>query len=106
MKTVKRFHGPAAVSNVAATKYTVPTGSKALLRQIRVTNPSGGSVNFTLSIGNDAAGTRLFDARAIAAGGELEWSGYIPLDSAELIQALGSTNNALVLTLGGDEFSA
>ena len=104
-RTPKRLAGPAQVSNAAATKYTVPASTKTVIRNIHVQNPSGSTVNFTLSIGADAAGTRLFDAYAIAAGTVLNHFCYIVVDAAEIVQALGSTNNILTLTIDGDEIT-
>ena len=98
-----RLHGPAQVAATPATKYTVPAGRKAILRHIHVQNPSGSPVTFTMSIGTDAAGTRLYDARSIAAGGEIDAWGYYVLEAAEFIQAGAGTTNVLVLTLDGDE---
>jgi hypothetical protein len=104
----KRVHGPAQVSNAATTKYTVPASTRFILRHIHVQNPSGSAVTFTLSIGADAAGTRLYDAFSIpaAAAGEREsvkdFYCYHVLEAAEVIQALAGTNNILTLTLNGD----
>lgn len=110
-KTPKRLAGPALVSNAAATKYTVPALTKTILRHIHVQNPSGSPVTFTLSIGADAAGTRLLDAFSIpaAAAGVTAsvldiWCYYV-LDAAEIVQALAGTNNILTLTLDGDEIT-
>jgi len=103
----KRMHGPAQVSNIAATKYTapsyVPTTLTSVVRHIHVQNPSASPVTFTLSIGADGATTRLFDAYSIAANTILDHFCYYPLTSAEIIQALAGTNNILVLTIDGDE---
>ena len=99
----KRLHGPAAVSNAAATKYTVPAGARTIVRHVHVENTSAGPVNFTMSIGTDAAGTRLFDAYTIAAGAVLDHFCYYVLAAAEILQAFGSVNNQLVLTIDGDE---
>lgn len=101
---LKRLSGPATVSNAAATKYTTPAATKAVLRHIHANNPSGGIILFTLSVGADAAGTRLYDAYSIAAGGQLSVFVFIPLEPADIIQAF--TNGAggiLVLTLSGEE---
>ena len=99
----KRLAGPAQVSNAAATKYTVPANTKTIVRHIHVQNPSGGAVTFTLSIGADAAATRLWDAYSIAAGAALDFWGPYTLEEAEIIQALSGTNNVLTLTIDGDE---
>lgn len=102
MRISKRFHGPAQVSNAAATKLTVPASTRDIVRHIHVQNPSGAAVTFTLSIGADAAATRLFDAFSLGAGGILDHHCYYPLEAAEVIQALAGTNNVLVLTISGD----
>lgn len=105
MRAPKRLAGPAQVSNAAATKYTVPAGTITVLRHIHVVNPSGGAVTFTMSIGADAAGVRIYDAWSIAAGSELDRWCYYVLTAAEIIQALSGTNNVLTLTLDGDEIT-
>lgn len=99
----KRLSGPSLVSNSAATKYTVPASTKTLLRHIHVSNPTGADVDFTMSIGADAAGTRIFDAYTIVGGSVLDLWVYIPLLATEIVQAFASTNNELTLTLSGDE---
>lgn len=98
-----RLHGPAQVSNAASTKYTVPAVTKTIVRHVHIQNPSGAAVTFTMSIGADAAGVRLFDAYSIAANSVLDHFCYYVLAAAEIIQALAGTNNILVLTIDGDE---
>src|SRR5262245_3992215 len=97
-RIAKRLAGPAQVSNAAATKYTVPATTKTIVRHVHVSNPTGGAVTFTMSIGADAAATRLFDAYSIAAGSVLDHFCYYVLEAAEIIQALSGTNNVLTLT--------
>lgn len=102
-RIAKRLHGPAQVSNAAATKYTVPAVTKTIVRHVHIQNPSGSAVTFTMSIGADAAAVRLFDAYSIAANTILDHFCYYVLEAAEVIQALAGTNNILVLTIDGDE---
>lgn len=104
-QTVKRLAGPALVSNAAATKYTVPASTKTVVKHIHVQNPSASAVDFTLSIGADAAATRLYDGYPIAADGVLDDYGPYVLDAAEIIQALAGTNNILTLTIDGVEIT-
>jgi hypothetical protein len=102
--TPLRLAGPAQLTAAAATKYTVPAATKTVLRHIHVQNPSGAIVNFTMSIGADAAGTRVYDAEPIAAnGGVLDQWVYFVLEATEIIQAFASTTAVLVLTLDGDQ---
>jgi len=77
-----------------------------VLRNIIVSNPAGGSQRtFTISIGTDAAGKRLYDAITIEAGEIKNIHVYIPLADADIVQAFASVNSAVVLTLAGDELS-
>ena len=104
-RTWKRLAGPAQVSNAAATKYTVPSTTKTIIRHIHVQNPSGSACTFTMSIGADAAGTRIYDAYSIAAGATLNDYGPYIVDAAEIVQALAGTNNILTLTIDGEEIT-
>lgn len=97
-----RFHGPAQVSNAAATKYTVPAANLAIIRHIHIQNPSGSAVTFTMSIGVDAAGTRIFDSFSIGANQVLDHFCIYVLSATEIIQAFAGTNNILTLTIDGD----
>lgn len=100
--------GPQALTASAADIYTVPGGTEFYMRHIHVINNDTVTVDLTLSIGTDAAGTRLFDQTPVepaANGGFLSWSGFLPLEAAEKIQAFGSTNAKLVITIGGVEVS-
>lgn len=101
--TSKRFSGPAQLSNAAATKYTCPASTVGVVRRMRVSNPGAVAVNFTLSIGADAAGTRLYDAVSIPAAGSLDIYGPFSLAAAEIIQAFASVASVLVLEIDGTE---
>lgn len=96
-----RFSGPAQVSNAAATKLTVASGEKNEIVHIHVQNPSASTVTFFMSIGGDAAGTRLYDAYPIGPGQVLDLFPYYVLDAAEVLQAYAGTNNILTLTIDG-----
>ncbi len=103
MARIRRLYGPAASNTGAATtKYTVGTGLRAVLRHIHVSNPSGGALTWTASIGADAAGTRIFDAYSIAAGAVLDHYCAYQMAAAEILQSTGS-GTALVVTIDGEE---
>lgn len=97
-----RLAGPAQVSNAAATKFTVAANEKYIVRHIHVQNPSAATVTFTASIGADAAGTRIFDAKPIGAGEVFDHFCYYVLEETEIFQAFAGTNNILTLTINGD----
>lgn len=113
MRQLKRLVGPVAVATGPATIYTAPTfspsGLMSEIRFIHVQNPSGAAVTFTLSIGTDAAGKRLYDAYSIPAaaagvtGNVLDISCLYALASGEILQAAAGANNVLVITVSGYE---
>lgn len=105
-KMPTRLAGPALLTNAAATKYTVPAATQTILRHIHVENPTGAAVTFTMSIGADAAGTRIYDVFSIAAGAVLDVFCYYVLVAAEVVQAFAGTNNVMTLTLDGDVYTA
>lgn len=96
-----RVAGPVQLTNAAATYYTVPTGIRFILRHVHIQNP-GAAVTLTVSIGANAAGTRLFDAVSIPANSAQDFYYYIPVVAAEIIQALASVTLQLVMVLAGD----
>lgn len=97
-----RVAGPALVTNAAATKYTVPASTTLKIQNIHVQNPGGGTAaTFTLSIGADAAGTRLYDAITIQPGQPFDAYGPFYATAGEIIQALSGANNVLTLTISG-----
>lgn len=104
-KTPKRLIGPGLLTNAAVTKYTTPAATKTIVRQIHVSNPSGAAVTFTMSIGADAAGTRIYDGYSIAAGSVLDVFCYYVLEATETIQALAGVTTTLNLTCNGDEYT-
>jgi hypothetical protein len=99
---LRRLYGPAQLTNAAATVYTAPAGIRAVVRHIHVSNPTAGPVNLTLSIGLDAAGTRVFDAYPIAAGSVLDHYCIYAIEPGEAMQAFGSVTGDLVLIVDGD----
>lgn len=107
-KTPLRLAGPAQVASGPATIYTVPASTKTIVRHIHVQNPSASPVTLTLSIGTDAAATRILDAFSVpaAAAGVTTnvldiWCYYV-LEAATTIQAAAGTNNILTITINGD----
>jgi hypothetical protein len=99
----KRLAGPLLLTDAAATQYTCPAATKTVIRHIHVENPTGAAVTLTISIGADAAATRLFDAYSIAAGAVLDHFCYYVLEAAEIVEAFAGTNNVMTITIDGDE---
>lgn len=101
--TRKRLFGPALLTSATATKYTAPAGSTAVIRKFHVSNGSTAAATLTISIGADAAGTRIVDAESIPANSTREYWGPETLAAAELIAAFSGTTGVLTLTIDGEE---
>lgn len=104
-RTWKRLAGPLLITNSVVTRYTVPASTKTIIRNIHIQNNSAGSVTATLSIGADAAGTRILDAEPIPANGLLDLYGPFVMDAAEILQSNAGTTNLLNLTVSGEEIT-
>lgn len=104
-KTAKRLGGPGLLTNVAATKYEVPADTKTIIRHIHVANVTNAAAALTASIGADAAGTEIATGKNVPANDYIDLYGYWVMDAAEIFQAFSSVNDALNLTLFGDELT-
>lgn len=110
-RTAKRLVGPAQIATGPTTVYTVPALTKTIIRQIHISNPSGSPVTFTLSVGADAASTRLWQTYSIpaAAAGVTDSVRdifmYLVMDAAEILTLSAGTNNILVIVITGDEIT-
>lgn len=99
--TATRLIGPVQLGTSPATVYTVPALTTAILRHLRVANTGGATATFTLSIGADAAGTRLYSATPIPGGSVLDWAGFEVLAAGEHLEAYSDTATTLTLTSSG-----
>ena len=110
-RTPKRLYGPALVATGPATVYTVPALTKTILRWLHISNPSGAAVTITVSIGADAAGTRLWQTYSIpaAAAGVTDSVRdipiFMPMEAAEILTLSAGTNNILVIVVAGEELT-
>lgn len=110
-RTAKRLYGPAQIATGPATVYTVPASTKAIVRQVHLSNPSASPVTVTLSIGADAAGTRLLQTYSIPAaaagvtGSVIDLFWFMPMVAAEILTLSAGTNNILVVTISGEEIT-
>lgn len=100
-----RLYGPTSVTAAAATVITVPAGHTYIVRHLHLTNTTGSAATITASIGVDAATTELFTAKSVAANDVYDWFGLLVLTAAETLRTLSGTNNALTLTINGDDYT-
>lgn len=102
-RAYKRLTGPAQLTGSAADLYTCPASTVARILHIHASNPSGSPVDINLSIGADAAATRVFDDRAVPADGVLKESYPYELAAGEKIQGWADSAGTVVLTITGYE---
>jgi len=101
--TMKRIVGPTQLSNSAGTLYTAPTGIRAVIKRIHIVNPTSTAYTFTLSIGNDAAGTELYKTQSIAAnGGYFDDYANYTLEPADVLQGYASAASKLTIVVNAD----
>lgn len=74
--------------------------STTVIQRGRVSNPTGSPLTFTLSLGVDSAGTRLYASTVVPALSGYNIYGPFTLAPGDIIQAFGSST-ALVLELSG-----
>ena len=95
-----RLYGPTQLGSSAATIYTSAASTTTIVRHIIVCNTTANANAFYLSIGADAAGTRLFHKYPVEGTTNgisvFEWKGFMVLAAAETIQMYA--DNASVLT--------
>ena len=81
------------------------TGKTVAIRHIHVANPTAGDITFTMSIGADASGTRLFDAYTIPQKSVFSYPCNFVLVSGDGANAIcaNAGSSGLVLTISGVE---
>ena len=99
----KRLYGPAQPGVTAATVYTVPAGKTSSLQYLHASNDTALQANLTISVGADAAATRILDAFPLPPHGLLSLPMVITLTAAEIIQVLQGTASAITVILNGTE---
>lgn len=100
--TLERLVGPTLLTDAAATVYAaVPADTKVVIRDIQICNETGSDATFTMSVGADAAGKRLYKAYSIPANGFHSSQRQIVLAEGDLLQAYSGTASALTLTISG-----
>lgn len=101
-KINKMLYGPAAPGAASALLYTVPANRRTVVRHFHFSNPTGAAITVTCGIGADAAGTRILDAKSIAANDTYDLYGMWPIEAAGTLRA-HSSSALMVMTVGGDE---
>ena len=100
---LKRLVGPVQLAGAAATVYTTPAATITTIRCIHIVNTSASAVGFTMSLGADAAGTRIYNSYTIAGADVFDWTGSIVMNAAEILQMYAGTAATLTAIVSGVE---
>lgn len=103
MSLPKMLYGPAQLAAAAATIYTVPTGRIAVIKNIHVVNGTAGDLTFTMSIGADAAATRIFDKQMANAEDSFDSFAQFVMTAGQILQAYASAATSLTICVDGEE---
>ena len=106
--TIDRLWGPAQVAAGPATVFTAAATERVRF-YVHVSNPSANSINFTMSIGADAAGTRVIGTNAVnnipgSTSTPIIFGPYVVKES-EIVQLSASTGGVLVASGHGERRS-
>jgi hypothetical protein len=100
-----RIFGPALVATGPTTVFTAASTERVRNIYVWVSNPTAAAVNYTLSIGADAAGTRVIGTNATVgncAANSTQIFGPFVVHPSEIITASASTTNVLNHSAVGD----
>lgn len=103
--TPKRLIGPTQSGTADnSSAYTVPALTTTIVRSIHVSNPTGSAVTVTVAVGTTAtAANRFLDAFSVPAGNTFDWSGFLVLAAAEVLNVKVGTATAVTITVSGVE---
>lgn len=107
MATAKALlYGPALVATGPTTLFTTPATEMDVVYQIWVSNPSASPVSLTVSIGADAAATRIIGTNATAnipANSTVPFPGPFMIPPSTAVTASAGTNNILNISFHGEK---
>jgi hypothetical protein len=99
-KTPRRLVGPVVLTQTATTVYVAPVDG-AVVISVNLSNPSASPIDFTLSVGSDGEGTRIWNGHPIQADSVWQERCLLPLQDGDILQAFASTTGVAVLTISG-----
>lgn len=105
MADTAKIIGPTLLTAAAATMYTTPGATQFVWKFLRIANTSGTAATVTVSIGADAAATRIFGGETVPANGSITFDLWLPLAATTIIQAYSGTNGVCTFTAGGVEIT-
>lgn len=101
MADVGKRIGPTAGTGAAATLYTCAATNGFLMRSMSIANTTTTAQTFRMSIGADAAGTRLYSDFSVPPSFTFDWTGLRFIANTETIQWTAPTS--LTVSIHGVE---
>jgi hypothetical protein len=89
----------------ASTLYTVPGATQAVIKHMRVANPTGSTVSFKLWHDGTTDSFIIVPSADILAGGWAEFDGNILMETADTLSGLASIATSLTITVYGLEIA-
>lgn len=107
MATTKALlYGPALVATGPTTLFTTPATEMDVIQVIWVSNPTASAVSLTVSIGADAAATRIIGTNTTAnipANAVTPFYGPFMVPVGTAVTASAGTNNVLNISIHGEK---
>lgn len=101
------YHGQPAAAGTDC--YTVPVATVAVVRHLRVVNPTGSQHSIDLyrypSAGSASDATRVTETIVIASGESWEDDVYLPMASGDVLHAAADSDSSITLFVGGAEIT-
>jgi hypothetical protein len=98
MADVAKRIGPTAGIGIAAVLYTCAAANGFVWRSMSIANTTTTEQTFKMSIGTDAAGTRLYSDVAVPPNFTFDWSGIRFIANTETIQWNAPTTLTVTIT--------
>jgi hypothetical protein len=95
--------GTQQLTAVAATLYTVAANRRGIIRHIHFFNADVVARKVTVSLGVDAAATRIFDGFSIGPASGFDYYCFHVLNAADVIQGFADIAAKVTITAGGEE---
>ena len=100
--TYKRIY-QGQLSTASGVVYTVPSGTQAILKSIRIVNTSANATTAKLWNGGSADSNVILPPISIDAGGFGEFDGTLTMTAGDTLVAQAGANSSITLTIYGLE---
>lgn len=103
--TVKQLYKGTLTTTLTTNLYTVPIGSTAIIKELKICNNDSSARTLTLSYGIAASELIMYDAITLQAGETKTLGTSTTLNSAEVIDGGASVNSQVTIIISGVEIT-